>query len=144
MSDEIVTAKSRSGIQVGAENFERLQEYFMELERTGGQVPLTKDGRPNFSAIALACGFDRQVLYNNPRCKDLVQAKVRLIGGTDQITEPSAIASYDPKEKRIRELEKQVVDLTERLNQAEKLLAEAQTYQKLYQYACETGKGLVP
>ena len=97
------SAKGRNGAQVGAENYRKLQEYFTQLEHDHGQVPLTKDGQPNLSAIALSCGFDRQVLYNNPRCKELVQSKVRTIGGTTQIAEPTAKATYDPKDKRIRE-----------------------------------------
>lgn len=137
-------APSQSGAQIGVANFARLREYFDQLEREGGRIPVTKGGRPNLSAIAFACGFDRQVLYNNPRCRELIQAKLGTIGGTTQTTEPSAKAAYDPKDKRIRELEKQVADLTERLIQAEKDLAEAQPYQKLYQHALETGRTLVP
>jgi hypothetical protein len=144
MDNQTDSTRSRSGVQIGAENFSKLQDYFSQLERDGGQVPLTKDGRPNLSAIALSCGFDRQVLYNNPRCKELVQAKLRSIGGNSQTTEPTSKSQFDPKDKRIRELEKQVADLTERLDQAEKQLAEAQPYRKLYQHACETGRTLVP
>lgn len=144
MDNQTEPTNTRSGAQIGAENFSKLQAYLVQLENEGGKVPLTKDGRPNLSAIALACGFDRQVLYNNPRCKDIIQTKLRVIGGTTQTTEPTAKASYDPKERRIRELEKQVADLTERLGQAEKKLAEAQVYQKLYEHACATGRTLVP
>ncbi len=144
MDDQTDPPKSRSGAEIGAENFGKLQDYFAQLEREGGQVPFTKEGRPNLSAIALSCGFDRQVLYSNPRCKELVQAKVRSIGGTTETIEPTAKAMFDPKDKRIRELEKQVADLTERLSQAEKELAAARPYQRLYQHACETGRTLVP
>ena len=136
--------KRLSGTQIGAENLLKLQEYFLQIERAGGQVPLTKDGRPNLSAIALNCGFDRQVLYTNAKCKELIQTKLGAIGGSSDIVAPSAKVAFDPKEKRIRELEKQVADLTERLAQTEKQLAEAQPYQKLYQHACDTGRTLVP
>jgi hypothetical protein len=144
MDKQTDSPKPRSGTEIGAENFTKLQSYFTQLEREGGQVPLTKAGRPNLSAIALNCGFDRQVLYTNSRCKELVQGKVRSIGGTTQTSEPISKAAFDPKDKRIRELEKRVADLTERLNQAEKLLAEAQPYQRLYHHACATGRSLVP
>jgi hypothetical protein len=144
MNNQSEPIKGKSGAQIGTENLVKLEEYLDQLEKEGGKVPLTKDGRPNLSAIALACGFDRQVFYANPRCKELIQTKVRAIGGTAETTDPSAKPAYDPKDKRIRELEKQVADLTERLHQTEKQLAEAQPYQKLYQHACETGRSLIP
>ena len=144
MAKTTESKNGRSGAQIGAENLLKLQDYFRQIEREGGQVPLTKDGRPNLSAIALNCGFDRQVLYNNPKCKELIQEKLGTIGGSTQVIEPSAKATFDPKEKRIRELEKLVADLTERLDQTEKQLAEARPYQRLYQHACETGRTLVP
>lgn len=134
----------QSGVQIGAANYAKLQQYFDYLEGEGSRLPVTKGGRPNLSAIALACGFDRQVLYSNPRCKELIQKKLGSIGGTTETTEPSSKAAYDPKDKRIRELEKQVADLTERLSQTEKQLRDAQPYQKLYQHAMETGRTLVP
>jgi len=134
----------QSGVQIGAENFVKLQSYFDALERDKNPVPLTKDGRPNLSAIALACGFDRQVLYKNPACRDLVESKLRTLGGTTEITQPTAKPGYDPKDKRIRELEKQVADLGERLADTQRQLQEAQPYQKLYQFVQETGRDLTP
>ncbi|HYG33261.1 MAG TPA: hypothetical protein VEC99_00665, partial [Clostridia bacterium] len=56
---ESAKGRNQSGAQIGAANFAKLQEYFDQLEREGGRVPATKEGRPNLSAIALACGFDR-------------------------------------------------------------------------------------
>jgi len=136
--------KGKSGVQIGAENLARLEAYLDQLVNQGGKVPLTKDGRPNLSAIAVVCGFDRQVFYNNPRCKELIEEKVRVIGGTTETTDPSPKVAFDPKEKRIRELERQVANLIEQLRQAEERLAAAEPYQALYQHACETGRSLVP
>ena len=53
---------SKSGSAIGAENVDRLEQYLAALAREGRKLP-ERAGRPNLSAIALACGFDRQVLY---------------------------------------------------------------------------------
>jgi hypothetical protein len=66
---------AKSGSVLGAENVDRLKEYLEALEREGRPLPM-RGGEPNRSAIALACGFDRQVLYKNPAAKKLLDAAV--------------------------------------------------------------------
>ena len=63
--------RSKSGQQIGLENIDRLKAYLDSLELAGLSVP-QRNGRPNLSAIAAACGFDRQVLYHNPGAATLL------------------------------------------------------------------------
>lgn len=37
--------------------------YVLSLESSGKKFPINQDGNPNYTAIAEACGFGRQVLY---------------------------------------------------------------------------------
>lgn len=37
--------------------------YVLSLESSGKKFPINLDGNPNYTAIAEACGFGRQVLY---------------------------------------------------------------------------------
>ena len=69
----------RSGVQIGADNVARLGAYLDRLAAAGERFP-TRNGRPNLSAVALACGFDRQVLYKNPAAKALVDKALRALG----------------------------------------------------------------
>lgn len=64
---------SRSGSRIGAQNVETLRRYLEGLEERGEPLP-RRAGEPNRTAIAKACGFDRQVLYQNPAAKALLDA----------------------------------------------------------------------
>jgi hypothetical protein len=70
---------SKSGQQAGAENVECLRAYIDHLKTTRGRLPSHK-GKPDKSAIATACGFDRQTFYNNPEAKALLDKAVKEIG----------------------------------------------------------------
>jgi hypothetical protein len=65
-------ADSKSGSALGAENVGRLKTYLDDLKAESRPLPM-RAGEPNRSAIALACGFDRQVLYKNPAAASLLQ-----------------------------------------------------------------------
>jgi hypothetical protein len=56
---------TKSGFQVGAEHVERLKRYLADVATEARPQP-ARGGKPHASAIALACGFDRQVPYKNP------------------------------------------------------------------------------
>ncbi|RWX20059.1 hypothetical protein EHI42_02480 [Rhizobium hidalgonense] len=61
----------KSGIQVAQENVVALEEYLAKL----GDHPLPRYGVDlNKSAIAKACGFDRQVFRFNTRCAEILNA----------------------------------------------------------------------
>lgn len=134
---------SKSGKAIGEENFRVLENYLAALEKEGSPVPLTADGKPNISAIALACGFDRGVIYKNPRCKALVEEKIRSLGGDRSAAEPNSSHVHNPDKIRIRELEIKLADAHEQLADCRRRLAELEQYERLYQHAIETGRDMV-
>lgn len=100
---------TRSGADIGAENVERLRSYLAGLEVTGTPLPM-RNGRPNMSAIALACGFDRQVLYKNPAAVALIddvvsRAPVSSAPGAD---DPDEKPKSDRRDSRVMQLEQQL------------------------------------
>jgi hypothetical protein len=131
---------NKSGRAVGEENVTRLRSYLASLEQEGTGVPMS-GGKPNLSAVALACGFDRQVLYKNPACRSLLEERCREIGGAD-VTAHRAAEGHDPRDKRIRELEKRVCDLQEKLEGALAEIADLRQYRLLYEHALSTGRDL--
>ena len=52
--------------------------YVLSLEQSGKRFPMNAEGLPNYSAIAEACGFGRQVLYKT--LKDDFDADIKRIG----------------------------------------------------------------
>ncbi|MBR0910167.1 hypothetical protein [Bradyrhizobium japonicum] len=99
--------ESKSGSVLGAENAETLKNYLEALEREGRPLPM-RAGEPNRSAIALACGFDRQVLYKNPTAKALLEsasAKLPAVAADEKEGKPEA--KSDRRDRRIMTLEQQ-------------------------------------
>lgn len=95
----------KSGVDLGVENVARLQSYLDGLEATGTPLPL-RAGKPNMSAVALACGFDRQVLYKNPAAAALVaEFAERQPGDVGAIESPEAKPQSDRRDNRIMQLE---------------------------------------
>lgn len=100
-------AEAKSGSAIGAENVGSLKNYLEALEREGRPLPM-RGGEVNRSAIALACGFDRQVLYKNPAAKALLDAafeKLPLVTGDAEEAKPEA--KSDRRDRRILTLEQQ-------------------------------------
>lgn len=62
-----------NGVQQGEVNCRKLSQYLRSLSETSGLLP-SRGGRPNFAAIARAAGINRDVLYTNKKCSDLLSA----------------------------------------------------------------------
>lgn len=100
-------AEAKSGSAIGAENVKSLEDYLTALEKEGRPLPM-RGGEPNRSAIALACGFDRQVLYKNPAAKALLDAALAnlpSVAGDEEEAKPEA--KSDRRDRRILTLEQQ-------------------------------------
>jgi hypothetical protein len=98
----------KSGSVLGAENADRLKKYLDALEREGRPLPM-RAGEPNRSAIALACEFDRQVLYKNPAAKALLDAAVKklpTVAADEEEAKPET--KSDRRDRRILSLEQQL------------------------------------
>lgn len=99
--------ESKSGTAIGADNVERLKNYLKALEREGRPLPM-RGGDLNRSAIALACEFDRQVLYKNPAAKALLDAAVdKQVRVAPQEDEAKPEMKTDRRDRRILSLEQQ-------------------------------------
>jgi hypothetical protein len=112
----------KSGKQLGEEHSGRLRAYLDEVER----LP-SRGGKLNISAVALACQFDRAVLYNNPACKQMLADAVAA-KGLSGILSNDTVGSVDDAKVR---LERRVHQL-EQLNAALK----AEVYELRRQLAC--------
>lgn len=62
----------KSGQQIAKENVEKVQAYVEGLKRRGEQIP-TRGGQPNWTAIALTCGFSRGVFYDNDNARAVIE-----------------------------------------------------------------------
>ena len=68
-------------------------------------------GKANLSAIAIACGFDRQVLYKNPGAVACLNRFIEIHGGGTAAREDVSVdpkPKTDRKDKRILQLEQQL------------------------------------
>lgn len=144
MSDDNANVKNpgKSGQQVGAEHVERLREYLRSLHATGSRIP-GRQGKPNKSVIADACGFGRLTFYNNTEAIAVLEQSVIEIGvveDTPKLEEKSVRpqlegkaahlqTTVDKKERRIQQLEEtletklaEISDLRRELKQAQEKL----------------------
>lgn len=102
----------KSGQALGTENVERLRAYLNDLAGRGLTLPMRR-GEVNMSAIALACGFNRQVLYVNEHAKDLLAKAIETAGltkgsaqdGEEDDAKPEQRS--DRRDRRIHKLEQE-------------------------------------
>ncbi|MGX9982575.1 hypothetical protein [Methylobacterium fujisawaense] len=133
-----------SGAVAGAENVRRLRAYLDELQAQDLPLPV-RQGKVNVSAIALACGFDRQVLYKNPAAKEMLAEVEAALGveaeaDEDEDEKPS-VRTPDKRDRRIHTLEQEnaalraeVAGLRERLRRV----------RHVEEHMAETGRWLAP
>lgn len=115
---------ARSPIDLAREYEARLEHYLAHVEALPSRA-----GKVNVSAIAAACGFDRQILYKNDTARTMLDQAVRekgLIGieapgaaGADNDVQPGLrdmvpLAKLREEQQRCANLEKRVSELTAR------------------------------
>jgi len=132
---------TKSGCQVGAEYVERLKSYLADVATEGRPLP-ARGGKPNASAIALACGFDRQVLYKNPAAKELFDKAARELGveraaDHEKFDSEKPVARSDPRDQRILKLEQENASL--RAERAD-LRARLRRLEHIEELMVETGR----
>jgi hypothetical protein len=64
--------QGKSGQQIAKENVDKVHAYVEGLKRRGERIP-TRGGQPNWTAIALACGFSRGVFYDNESARAVIE-----------------------------------------------------------------------
>ncbi|ACB81381.1 hypothetical protein Mpop_3230 [Methylorubrum populi BJ001] len=104
-----MSAGGKSGPALGAENVEKLRAYLDDLRKRGLPLP-SRGGEINLSAIALACGFNRQVFYVNEGARSLLaDAAARPApGGADPDDvegDEKPVTRSDRRDRRIHQLE---------------------------------------
>lgn len=132
------------GVLKGEENVRCLRSYLDALTSEGRGLP-SRDGKPNLSVIATACGFDRGVFYTNETAKLLLDdATTRL--GLDRNGPPPQTAferarireeSKTRSDARTKSLEDEVIRL--RAENA-KLRTENERLQAIRRLMTETGR----
>ncbi|WP_279479469.1 hypothetical protein [Aureimonas sp. SK2] len=123
----------------------RLEAYLDAVTAAGDALPM-RNGKPNLSAIAIACGFDRQVLYKNPGAVSLLAAFFERQPSTASTSsnpddpEDDQKPVHDRKDRRIQQLEQQLSAVrAENVALREKL----RRLQHLEDYMVETGRRVV-
>jgi hypothetical protein len=146
-----MSTHGKSGQQKGADNVERLQAYIASIEAEGGALPM-RGGNVNMSAIALACGFDRNVLYTNEAAgqalKEAVDRQGRMMpdqhGRATLDLDPDATAKTDPRDRRILQLEQANVSLKaengELRAERTRLREQLRRYEHIEAHMVETGR----
>ena len=104
-----MTEGVQSGRQKGDENVERLRAYLDRLAAGGQRLP-ERGGKINVSAIAAACGFDRNVLYTNAMAKYVLEQAVQRLGlalpeQRRRAPHETDTTTADPRDRRIQQLE---------------------------------------
>lgn len=139
-------SESISGAAAGAENVRRLRAYLDDLEAGGLALPV-RQGRVNVSAVALACGFDRQVLYKNPSAKEMLSEAEARLGldrgdGEDAAEdEKPAVRTPDQRDRRIHKLEQENAALRA---EATGLRERLRRLRHVEEHMTETGRWVAP
>ncbi|MDX8449862.1 DUF6262 family protein [Mesorhizobium sp. VK25A] len=132
------------GVQQGEENVRRLRAYLKGLETAQRCLP-SRDGRPNLSAIADACGFDRGVFYANQTAKLLLDEAYRNLG----LEEATVAAPTAFDQARLREETKARADVRSKALEEEvlrlraenaKLREENERFRALRRLLADTGR----
>lgn len=110
--------KKKSGQQIAKEHVDKVRAYVEWLKQSGGRMPVRK-GQPNWSAIALACGFSRGVFYDNDEARAVIEQAVKdeplflLSPDEPKTSAETGRAAYTQKklegsERRVQRLEEQL------------------------------------
>ena len=83
----------------------------------------------NVSAVALACGFDRAVLYQNPAARQLLKEAAARLGLDAKVSAWDAVA-VDLRDQRILKLEQENANLKARYSNCGAIFAGSSTLRK--------------
>ena len=131
----------RSGKQIGADYVDMLTNY-LEALRTDGKGLPSRNGKVSTPAVALACGVDRQSLYKNDRCRELLERAAQELGLQAIETRATGPATQDDTRiQRIQVLESQVSSLQA---EVEGLRRKLRNYVHIEEHMVATGRRLIP
>jgi hypothetical protein len=96
--------------QISEENYHRLEEYIGRLKDAGLKLP-SRGGRVNKTAVATACGFNRETFTQNKRFEKLINDAVEELGLDIPTKVPEATPRDSRDKSRILVLEQQLAAL---------------------------------
>jgi hypothetical protein len=132
---------NKSGRQVGAEYTEALLGYLQALRKEGQGVP-ARGGKVSVAAVALASGVDKQSLYKNPRCRELLEEAAQELGlQSIEARATGTTKNEDAKSQRIQVLELQVSSLQA---EVEGLRRKLRNFAHIEEHMVESGKRVIP
>jgi hypothetical protein len=126
--------------EIGNEHVTALKRYIEGLRSSGEGLP-SRSGKLNISAVALACGFNREVIYQNPHCRALLQEAAKLIGlrGVECKEEQAEVGKVR-LERRITQLEQQNAALVAEVFDLRRKLEQLRHIEEMF----EEGKRVIP
>ncbi|OQP88181.1 hypothetical protein BTR14_01615 [Rhizobium rhizosphaerae] len=121
--------------KISEENYKKLLAYIGHIRSAGLAFP-SHNGKVNKTAVAVACGFNRETFDQNERFRDCLAAAVTELGL--QIEEQVASDKLNSADKaQIARLEQQVAALrSENLELRRKV--------KRYEHMVSTGRRVIP
>lgn len=136
-----MSGSNKSSQQIGRESVATLQGYINAL-REGGQGLPARNGKVSASAVALACGVDRQTLYKNPFCRELLEQAAQELGlQAIEARSGGPSTQDDAKTQRIQVLELQVSSLQA---EVEGLRRKLRNFAHMEEHMTETGRRVIP
>jgi len=125
--------------EVGKVHVKSLEIYLSGLRAKREGLP-SRNGKVNMSAVATASGFNREVLYQNPLCKKLLQDAVTSLGlrGVENRDQPEDTEKVK-LERRVTQLEQQNAALTAEVHELRRRLTQYQHIEEIL----ESGKRVI-
>lgn len=96
--------------QISGENYRRLEEYIERLRDAGLKLP-SRAGKVNKTAIATACGFNRETFTQNKRFEKVLDEAVAELGLDIPAKAPDPVPRDSRDKSRILTLEQQLAAL---------------------------------
>lgn len=125
---------------IGADHLKALGNYLSGLQEAGKGLP-SHGGKVNASAVATACGFNREVLYQNQQCQMLLNSAAESLGLRGvEARETVADADKVKLERRLTHLEQQNSALVAEVYELRRKLASYGHIEEML----EAGKRVIP
>ena len=122
--------------QISEENYCRLEQYLERLRAAGLKLP-GRAGKVNKTAVAMACGFNRETFTQNKRFATLLEDAVEELGFDIPAARAPEAAKRDSRDKsRILVLEQQLAALRSENWELRRRLAR-------YEHAIATGRRVI-
>lgn len=119
-----------SAVEKGRINKAKYLEYVNRLEETGSKFPLNNFGEVNLTAIASACGFNRQVFATNKSMKQQLKEDILRIGTDITPGEEKESRLQKKADKKSKEASRLQSELDARTAENESLRSQISELQK--------------